>query len=101
MTREYIERMITAYAENMDLQNPYISPLFGNFEGFPPVYIQVGENEILLSDSLRLQKKMEEAGVLVTEDCFPGMWHVFQMSPFKTAYEAMDKIAAFIYDICG
>ena len=101
LTREYIERMITAYAENMDLQNPYISPLFGNFEGFPPVYIQVGENEILLSDSLRLQKKMEEAGVLVTEDCFPGMWHVFQMSPFKTAYEAMDKIAAFIYDICG
>lgn len=100
LTREYIERMIMAYAANLDLQNPYVSPLFGNFEGFPPVYIQVGENEILLSDSLRLQKKMEEAGVSVKADCFPGMWHVFQMSPFKTAYEAMDKVASFIYDIC-
>ena len=28
------------------------------------------------------------------------MWHVFQMSPFKTAYDAMDQVAEFIFDIC-
>lgn len=97
---EYINRMIKAYAEGMDLKNPFISPLFGNFEGFPPTYIQVGENEILLSDSLRLHTVMVDANVSVKIDHFPGMWHVFQMSPFKTAYEAMDKNAEFIYDIC-
>ncbi len=93
----YINRMILAYAKERDLKNPFISPLFGNFTGFPPVYIQVGENEILLDDSVRLYKVMEQAGVSVKLDSFPGMWHVFQMSPFKTAYGAMDKIAAFIY----
>lgn len=100
LNEEYINRMIEAYAKEEDLGNPFISPLFGDFEGFPPVYIQVGENEILLSDSLCLHKAMVKANVSVKIDRFPGMWHVFQMSPFKTAYEAMDRNAEFIYDIC-
>lgn len=100
LDEDYINRMIAAYAEGLDWRNPFISPLFGNFEGFPPTYIQVGENEILLSDSLRLHKALVEANVSVKIDQFPGMWHVFQMSPFKTAYDAMDKNAEFIYDIC-
>ncbi|MGN1147105.1 MAG: alpha/beta hydrolase [Lachnospiraceae bacterium] len=105
LDKEYIDRMILAYTAGVckspeDLKNPYISPLFGDFEGFPPVYIQVGDNEILLSDSLELHKKMVKANVSVKLDHFKGMWHVFQMSPFKTAYEAMDKNAEFIYDIC-
>ena len=104
LNKEYLERMIAAYTaggkEQPDLKNPYISPLYGDFTGFPPVYIQVGENEILLSDSLNLHKRMVEAKVSVRIDRFEGMWHVFQMSPFKTAYEAMNKNAEFIYDIC-
>lgn len=94
----YIDRMIKAYAKGKDLKDPYISPLFGNFEGFPPTYIQVGSNEILLSDSIRLKEKMQEAGVNVKLDVFDGMWHVFQMAPFKTAYDAMDKNVGFIID---
>ena len=96
----YIDRMVSAYAEGKDLRNPYISPLYGNFEGFPPVYIQVGDNEILLSDSKRLHQAFVEANVSVKMDIYPGMWHVFQMSPVKAAREAMDKNAEFIYDIC-
>lgn len=105
LDKAYIDRMIAAYMGEADkskqmLENPYISPLFGDFAGFPPVYIQVGDNEILLSDSVELHKRLVEANVSVRLDCFEGMWHVFQMSPFKTAYEAMDKNAEFIYDIC-
>lgn len=102
LDKEYIDRMIAAYTAGggEKLDNPYISPLFGNFKGFPPTYIQVGDNEILLSDSLELHRRMVEANVSVRLDHFEGMWHVFQMSPFKTAYEAMDKNAEFIYDIC-
>lgn len=96
----YIDRMVEAYAAEQDLKDPYISPLFGNFEGFPPAYIQVGENEILLSDSKRLHQAFVEANVSVKMDIYPGMWHVFQMSPVKAAKEAMDKNAEFIYDIC-
>lgn len=97
---DYIKNCITAYARDEDLQNPLISPLFGEFEGFPPVYIQVGNNEILLNDSTELHKKLQKANVPVRIDIYKGMWHVFQMSPFKNAYDAMDKVADFIFEVC-
>ena len=100
LDKAYLDRMIQAYAGEQDLNNPFISPLFGDFAEFPPVYIQVGENEMLLSDSLRLHKALVNANVSVKLDRFPGMWHIFQMLPFKTAYEAMDKNAEFIFEIC-
>lgn len=100
LNREYIDRMIEAYAGGRDLKDPGISPLYGSYEGFPPVYIQVGENEILLSDSVRLHQALVKSNVSVRMDCYPGMWHVFQMSPVKAARDAMDKNAEFIYDIC-
>ncbi len=96
----YLQKMTDNYAAGQDLENPLISPLFGNYEGFPPTYIQAGDNEILLNDATMLHKKMVKENVSVKIDIFKGMWHVFQMSPFKTAYEAMDKNAEFIYDIC-
>ena len=94
----YLERMIHAYAKGEDLTNPFVSPLFGDFRGFPPTYVQVGENEMLLSDGTRLVDRLKEAGVVARLDVFENMWHVFQMSPFKTAYEAMDKNVAFIIE---
>lgn len=100
LDKAYIERMVAAYAEGQDLKDPLVSPLFGDFTGFPPVYIQVGENEILLSDSIRLRQALADARVPVKMDTYPGMWHVFQMSPVKAAREAMNKSAEFIYDIC-
>lgn len=108
LNKEYLEKAIHAYVgENAQdegcgelLKNPMISPLFGDFTGFPPTYIQVGNNEVLLNDATQLHKKMIKANVSVKLDVFDGMWHVFQMSPFKTAYEAMDKNAEFIFDIC-
>lgn len=101
LNAEYINRMTKAYIpEGENLENPLISPLFGDFKGFPPVYIQVGENEILLSDAMELHKKLQKAGVPAKIDRFKGMWHVFQMSPFRTAADAMEKNAEFICDIC-
>ena len=100
LNRAYIDRMVEAYAGGQELKNPLVSPLFGDFEGFPPTYIQVGENEILLSDSERLHQAFVDANVSVRMDMYSGMWHVFQMSPVKAARIAMDKNAEFIYDIC-
>lgn len=100
LNEEYINRMKLAYAAGQDLKDPLISPLWGNHREFPPAYIQVGDNEILYSDAWRLYERLLEQHVSVRFEHFTGMWHVFQMSPFKTAYEAMDRIAEFIYDIC-
>lgn len=100
LNASYLEQMIENYAAGQELTDPLISPLFGEYEGFPPIYIQVGSNEILQDDAVLLYKKLLKDNVSVKLDVFKGMWHVFQMSPFKTAYEAMDKNAEFIYDIC-
>lgn len=100
LDEEYLKQMTENYAAGQDYENPQISPLFADLAGFPPTYIQVGDNEVLLSDATMLHKKMIKANVPVRLDVFKGMWHVFQMSPFKTAYEAMDQCAEFIFDIC-
>lgn len=100
LDHEYLDRMIENYAGGQELSNPLISPLFGNFKGFPPTYIQVGDNEILLSDATLLHKKLLKENVSAHLDVYKGMWHVFQMSPIKISYDAMDKNAEFIFDIC-
>jgi len=96
----YLQEAIQAYIGEEELENPLISPVFADFTGFPQTYIQVGTNEILLSDSRKLDKQMLKCRVPVRLEEYEGMWHVFQMSPFKTAYEAMDEAAEFIFDIC-
>ncbi len=97
---EYMEEIRGYYASGRDFSDPLLSPLFGDLTAFPPTYIQVGENEILYSDAVRLHKKLIDANVSAHIDKYDKMWHVFQMAPFKLAYEAMDKCAEFIYEIC-
>lgn len=68
------------YLGENDPTNEYISPLFGNYEGFPPILLQAGSYEMLLSDSTRLAKKAKDAGVKVRMSVYEGMFHVFQMA---------------------
>lgn len=96
---EPVNKMFEGLFDVEYLQNPEISPLFGDFTGFPPTYIQVGELEVLMSDSTMLQKKMSKDGVSVSLDTYKNMWHVFQMGPFKTAVEAIQKCGEFIYSV--
>lgn len=59
--------------------DPEASPLFADLNGLPPTLIQVGSDEILLSDSTRLADKLEAAGVPVDCEIWEGMWHDFQI----------------------
>ncbi len=60
-----------------DPRDPRVSPLFGACEGLPPLLIQVGENETLLDDSLRVADAARAAGVDVTLECWPDVIHVW------------------------
>lgn len=100
LNQAYLKKAVSFYARDRELTDPLISPLFGDFAGFPPVYIQCGRNEVLLDDSVSLYKKLCKNGVLCRLDTYPGMWHVFQMSPFQNACDAMDQIAEYIFDRC-
>jgi acetyl esterase/lipase len=66
------------YANNEPLTNPYISPLFGDLEGLPPLLVQVGTEELLFDDSIRLVEKAKHQGVEVELHIGEGMVHVWQ-----------------------
>ena len=57
--------------------DPLANPLENHFDGFPPLYVNAGTDETLLSDSQALHDKARQAGVKVTLSIVPGMQHVF------------------------
>lgn len=71
---------VNDYAGDHDKMDAYISPLFGNFKEFPPMLIQAGSIEMLLSDSVSVAAKARQQGVKVRLSVYEGMFHVFQMA---------------------
>lgn len=98
LTGEYLEKARNAYTNPEKFADPMVSPLFGDFTGFPPVCIQVGENEMLFSDAVEVYRKMKRENVDVHLERYKGMWHVFQMGGNKTAVNAIEAVAGFVYD---
>ena len=89
------------YYGDRDPRNPYISPLFGNYDNLPPMLFQVGSIEMLLDDSVMAAKKAEEANVEVELSIYEGMYHVFQMGMHRVpeAKKAWEEIESFIMRI--
>ena len=98
LSPEYMHAVRDAYAAGLDWSDPQLSPLFGDFDGFPETLIQAGSNEILFADSARLHETLVAQGVPCRMECWEGMWHVFQMFPLPQADKAMDRAAAFLLD---
>ena len=99
LTMDYIQAVRGVYAPGQDLSSPKLSPLFGDLRRFPPVLIQAGTNEILLSDSVRLRDRLVQAGTPCRLEVWPDMWHVFQMFPIKKAAQAMEHIGRFLLEL--
>ena len=89
---------INDYPGNHDKKDPYISPIYGNFRQFPPMLIQVGSTEMLLSDSITAASMADIAGVEVRLSIYDDMFHVFQMAGpiLPEAKRAWDEVARFI-----
>ncbi|GAA6049791.1 hypothetical protein JCM3770_002163 [Rhodotorula araucariae] len=67
------------------LTHPYVSPLFGTFEGLPPLHIQAGDAEVLRDEITLLAHKAALAGVKVEHEIFEDCVHVFQAFLFLEA----------------
>ena len=76
---EDIPEIVEKYCSKYDTKNPLVSPVYADPSNLPPTLIQVGDHEILLSDSTRMADKISEAGGSVTLQIWPDMWHVFQL----------------------
>jgi len=86
------------YCRADELRNPRVSPVYADLSGLPPLYIQVGEDEILLSDSTRAAEKVRAAGGKVEIEIWPGMWHVFQafLVQVPESKKAVKKIGRYV-----
>lgn len=93
----------SAYIGDADPKDPYMSPVFGEFTNFPPVLLQVGEFEMLLSDSQMIAEKLRKAGVKHRFSIYEGMFHVFQMGLqlIPESREAWDEVEKFLGIISG
>ncbi|MDZ7645063.1 MAG: alpha/beta hydrolase [Woeseiaceae bacterium] len=96
-------RLTRHYCREEQLATPLVSPLLAELGGLPPVLVQVGAHEILLSDATRVADRLSTAGVRVTLQVWPEMWHVFQFfaGRMPEATRAVRDIGAYIRHTIG
>lgn len=93
----------SSYIGDADPKNPYLSPVFGDLTGFPPLLLQVGSYEVLLSDTLQIAEHARAAKVKLRVSVYEGMFHVFQMGMdlIPESRESWDEVAEFVRIIYG
>lgn len=93
----------SSYIGDNDPREPYISPVFGEYHGFPPVLMQVGSEEVLLSDTLTVAEKLRNAHGKLRLSVYDGMFHVFQMALrlIPESREAWTEVGRFLEIIYG
>lgn len=86
------------YLRDADPQSPLVSPLYADLRGLPPLLIQAGSSELLLSDVTRFVEKAREADVPVTFEVWDGMQHVWQFAApiLPEGRQAIMRIGEFV-----
>jgi acetyl esterase/lipase len=83
------------------MTHPYVSPVYGDFTGLPPLFFQAGSTEILLDDSRRCAERARAAGVCAELEVWNEMPHGWQGLPFAPeSGRAIDHCADFIRERC-
>jgi len=94
----WLGRAAKLYANGTDLKTPYISPIYGDFKGFPPTILTTGTRDLFLSNTVRTHRKLRLAGVVADLNVYEGQSHAqyqFNVSAPETK-EAFTDIAKFV-----
>ncbi len=85
------------YAQGHDLGDPMLSPVYGDMHGFPPTILTTGTRDLLLSNTVRVHRKLRTAGVEAALQVFEGQSHAHYIRDDRTpeTKEAFEEIAAF------
>jgi monoterpene epsilon-lactone hydrolase len=92
--------MARQYLGERDPRTPLASPLYADLSGLPPLLIQVGSEEVLLDDSLRIQHRAREHGLETTLEVWDEMihvWHFFHPQ-LEEGREALARVGQYIRD---
>lgn len=93
----------SSYIGDSDPTDPYMSPVFGDYHRFPPILMQVGSEEVLLSDTIAVAAKIRAAHGKLRLSVYDGMFHVFQMALrlIPESREAWNEVGRFLEIIYG
>ena len=100
LIRESLAYYVIAYAAGHE-DEAYVSPVLGDYTGFPPTLLFAGSDEILLSDAKGVYRHLKKANVeskLVVEE---GMWHVYPLYGTPEGKRALEEMSAFIRSRVG
>src|ERR1700676_623773 len=97
-TRPQVAELVHSYLGSADARHPLASPLHGRHSGMPSTRIHVGDDEVLLDDSLRYVERAVAAGIDARVDVWMGMPHGFpgSIGRLKAAAQALDAIGLFL-----
>lgn len=96
ISKELLDYYADCYIGDKNKRDPLASPIFGNLSGFPDSFIVASRDEVLLSDSRAMAKKLHESGVRVTLVEYPAMWHAFVLYNVPESQKALAQITDFI-----
>ena len=93
-----VTNMAAMYLGGADAETPLASPLYADYAGLPPLILQVGDHEVLLSDTTRVAERARAAGVEVTEEVWDEMFHVWHaFAPMlPEGQQAIDRIGEWV-----
>jgi acetyl esterase/lipase len=92
------DKRAALYTNGHDLKDPMLSPLFGDLHGFPPAILTTGTRDLLLSNTVRVHRKLRQSGVEASLQVYEGQSHS-QYSRDMDApetREAFEEIAHFL-----
>ena len=93
----YLGRAAALYANGHDLKDPQLSPIYGDFHGFPPAILTTGTRDLFLSNTVRTHRKLRAAGVEAQLEVFEGFSHAQYLvdADAPETKEAFGEITAF------
>ncbi|NLL62817.1 MAG: alpha/beta hydrolase [Ruminococcaceae bacterium] len=98
LRQKFLDFDVYCWTKGADRKCPYVSPVFGEYHGFPPMFFTVGTHEMLKSDTDTIVENLLKHGVDVTVHYGEGMWHVYTLwhGIVPEATESFKALCAFI-----
>jgi epsilon-lactone hydrolase len=75
LTRGLVRAFAAAYLAGAPAGEPAVSPLYGELAGLPPLVVHTSAEELIRADGERLVARARAAGLTVTHEELPGLWH--------------------------
>ena len=97
-TADKLGAAANAYAGRQNMNDPLISPVNGNFGGFPPTYFVAGTRDLFLSDTARVHRRLRMSGVVAELNIYAGVSQADEISVFDSPYsqQAYEELGAFL-----